>query len=188
MNSEVSRQIDVLVRGGFVPASEIADMVIESFDSEELDADEVQGHTKAALRALRRQAASWPAVTDCEKLDAVFRALGDRHLIAIQNAGYTQSDGYSDVGEVLRSHPQRSEVIGYCFFHGQDLERAVNGDGLYLAFGPIDPKLEQTVGAQVGRLIVEELGRAGLEATWDGTFAQRIFLPHVDWKRRRVDW
>ena len=77
-----------------------------------------------------------------------------------------------------------SHVVGYCFFHGQDLERALDGEGLYLAFGPIDPSQEPTDGPEVGKRVVAALAKEGLPADWDGTFSKRILLPRFEWKRR----
>jgi hypothetical protein len=64
------------------------------------------------------------------------------------------------------------------------LVRAVNGDGLHLAFGPIDPQKEEIEGPRVGAIIVEELAQMGFSTEWNGTFAERIFIPQIDWKRR----
>lgn len=124
----------------------------------------------------------WPDVTDCDRLDAVFSALSSKGIVTLQNAGYTQSDGHSDVAEAYHDHPHKDRLIGYCFYHGQDLERAVVGEGLYLAFGPMDASREASEGPSIGALIAEELRRGGLEVVWDGTFDQRIFVP----RKRRV--
>jgi len=102
----------------------------------------------------------------------------------LQNAGYTQSDGFDDFREAYCNLSDGADIIGYCFYHGQDLERAVAGGGLYLAFGPVNASDEQTKGPEVGRIIVEELRRAGFDVAWDGTFDQRIFVPRFDWKQR----
>lgn len=151
----------------------------------ELDRDAVAAAIDAAIAEVRSESERWPAVTDCDRLEAAFAAMRARGIVAIQNAGYTQSDGYDDVRDYADRAKKRDELIGYCFYHGQDLERAVDGTGLYLAFGPLDPKQEQAAGPILGRLIVEELERAGLHPRWDGTFNQRIGIPKLDWKQRR---
>lgn len=156
----------------------------EAYAPGELDEHEVSAAVDVAFQELHSEAANWPGITDCDRLEAAFAAMSARGIIALQNAGYTQSDGYSDVLHYAESHPSRSQLIGYCFYHGQDLERAVDGGGLYLAFGPIDPAQEQSAGPAVGRAIVEELDRAGLRAEWDGTFDKRISIPTLDWKHR----
>ncbi len=77
-------------------------------------------------------------------------------MISLQNAGYTQSEGLEDVSEIWnKGGAHASPIIGYCFYHGQDLERAVNGEGLMLTFGDINGTDER--GIEVGKIIAEVL-------------------------------
>ena len=185
LDPEILYEIDTHVRGGFAQRDDIIEILTEEMvDDVDLDAAEVESAVDAAFAAHERSKASWPPQTDCDRLDAVFDALEAQGLIALQCAGYTQSDGFDDVCEVYDSQTDKGGVIGYCFYHGQDLDRAVHGQGLYLAFGPMDAGLEETEGPRVGRLIADELRREGFKVDWDGTFAQRIFVPQLDWKRR----
>jgi hypothetical protein len=185
LSPETLREIDGLVRGGFEERARIIEMLCEEmYAPGELDEAEVVAAVDAAFASLARDKASWPAITDCDRLDQAFAALNARGIIALQNAGYTQSDGHDDVMQSYDEHSDRGHVVGYCFYHGQDLERAVHGEGLYLAFGPIDARNEATEGPRIGAIIVEELKRAGFTAQWDGTFGQRICVPAIDWKRR----
>jgi hypothetical protein len=185
LNPEVLRNIDGLVRGGFDERDRIIEIFCEEmYEPGELDEAEVTVAVDAAFASLEKDKATWLSTTDCDKLDKVFAALNTRGIIALQNAGYTQSDGYGDAREIYESRSDRDKVIGYCFYHGQDLERAVNGEGLYLAFGPMDAQNEETAGPRVGAMIVAELERMGFSAQWDGTFNQRIYVPAIDWKRR----
>lgn len=186
MSPEVLAMIDSHVHGGYAPIDDIARMVIECFDEDTLDPDEVHGLVKAAQRAHRKQSASWPATTDCDRLDAAFLAMGARGILVLPNAGLTQSDGYGDFREALHRHPTPESIVGYCFFHGQDLGLALRGHGLYLAFGPARAALESTAGVEVGQAVADELRRVGFAVTWDGSVKQRIFVPEIDWKRRRV--
>jgi hypothetical protein len=185
LNSEVLRNIDGLVRGDFDERDRIIEIFCEEMhEPGELDEAEVTVAVDAAFASLEKDKATWPSMTDCDKLDRVFAALNTRGIIALQNAGYTQSDGYDDVREIYDPRSDRDKMVGYCFYHGQDLERAVNGEGLYLAFGPMDAQNEETAGPRVGAMIVAELERMGFSAQWDGTFNQRIYVPAIDWKRR----
>ena len=173
------------VRGGFETPADIVRIVLETVDEgAAVDRDEVDAVVAAAFRSQRRAQAAWPAVTDCDRLDAAFAALEARGIIALHYAGYTQSDGYDEVVEAVHALAEPPRAIGYCFYHGQDLERAVDGGGLRLAFGPIDPNREPDEGPRIGRMIVDALADAGLESAWNGSFQQRIDLPRIDWKRR----
>lgn len=187
LSPEHLQEVALHIRGGF----DDRDRVVEAFCEEiyepgELDPEEVEAAVDAAFARLEAEKAGWPEVTDCDRLDAVFAALRQRGIVALQNAGITQSDGYSDCSEEFASlsAQQRSRVIGYCFYHWQDVEHAVEGRGLFLAFGPVDPKQEKTHGPAVGRVVVEELQKAGFATAWDGTFGARILIPKLDWKRR----
>lgn len=129
----------------------------------------------------RAAEATWPARTDCDRLDEVFERLDAAGICALQNAGNTMSDGHGDVDEAVNERG-RAKYHGYCFFHAQDLARAVDGLGLMLAFG--DLRDDNKKSALVGQRICDELKTAGFSVDWDGDIGQRINIPQIDWKRR----
>ena len=131
----------------------------------------------------RKQAAekTWPQTTDCDRLEAAFAELNAQGIIALQNAGYTLSDGLSDISQVLHRRG-REGVQGYCFYHGQDLERAVEGEGIMLAFGSLDDDRANKL--QVGQRVRNVLERAGFTVEWNSDAETRLNLPTLDWKRR----
>ena len=180
-NDYVLGCIKTWVWSGFYGPEDIQEMV---GDVLEHDADEamLRAAVGSELAAKATAEEAWPRVTDCDRLDAVFAELDRGGVIALQNAGYTMSDGYSDVGERLADR-DRDQVKGYCFYHGQDLERALAGGGLMLAFGNLDA--EPTGKGAVGELVAAALRKAGFEVDWNGDPEKRIHLPRIDWKRRR---
>jgi hypothetical protein len=186
VSPDTLRKIEGFVRAGFEERDRIIEIICqESYAPGEIDEAEVTVAADAAFASLARDRTTWPATTDCDRLDGVFAALNTRGIIALHNAGLTQSDGYHEVVEIYAERSDRNTIIGYCFYHGQDLEGAVQGQDLYLAFGPMDAQKEQTEGPRIGAMIADELTRAGFAVTWNGTFAERIFVPSIDWKRRR---
>ena len=185
LDPETIDEIAAYVRSGFYDRERIMEVFCEEmYGPGELDAEEVSAAIDEEFAKWESEKRTWPSVTDCDRLDQAFAAMNERGVVALQNAGYTQSDGYEDFCQAYEDHPDKSSVIGYCFYHGQDLERAVAGGGLLLAFGPVDPKQEGTQGPEIGRIVREELERAGLKVQWDGTFSQRIFVPDLAWQRR----
>lgn len=185
LDPEVLSEIGAFVRGGFEERERIVEILTEEmYEPGELDASEVEQAVDAAIQAHGQAQKDWPATTDCDRLDAAFDALARQGLVALQNAGYTQSDGYDDVTEAYHNAPDRADIVGYCFYHGQDLTRAVHGGDLFLAFGPMHADTEEIEGQRIGALIASELQRAGLPVQWNGTFNQRICIPGIDWKRR----
>lgn len=185
LSIEVLSEIDLFTRGGFEDRDRIVEILTkEMYEPGDLDVEEVERAVAEAIEELDKQKATWPTVTDCDKLTTAFAGLSAKGIIALQYAGYTQSDGYEEISSAFRAHTNRESVLGYCFYHAQDLMRAVGGGGLYLAFGPMDAKKEETDGPRIGALIADSLQHAGLAVRWDGTFDQRIFIPEIDWKRR----
>ena len=185
LSQDTLKEIEIQVRGGFEDRERIIEILCEEmYEPGELDPAEVAGAVDKALAAHEVSKTHWPTVTDCDKLEHVFNKLKEQGIIALHNTGYTQSDGYDDFREKLESLADPQHVVGYCFYHAQDLERAVRGEGLNLAFGPPDSRDENTKGPAVGRTIVDELQGAGFEVDWDGTFATRICIRRFDWKRR----
>jgi class 3 adenylate cyclase len=171
------------VWSGFYSPAEVEQLIDDILEP---GADEAMLRAAVAPEFAKKAAAeaSWPGRTDCDRLDAAFAELNAAGIIALHNAGYTMSDGHEDVGKELHQRG-RPGIRGYCFYHAQDLERAVAGDGLMLAFGDLDAEDDQKV--VIGREVQQALERAGLSVEWNGKPNTRIGLPRLDWKRRRRD-
>jgi hypothetical protein len=180
VNQYILEAIKTWVWSGFYSPADV-DLMIG--DILEAGADEAM--LRAAVRPeFEKKAAAeagWPENTDCDRLDRAFAELNAPGIIALQNAGLTMSDGRSDVSDVLQKRGRKG-VRGYCFYHGQDLERAVHGEGLWLAFGAVNE--DQARRAEVGRTVKEVMERHGFAVDWNGDPDTRINLPHIDWKRR----
>jgi hypothetical protein len=173
-------RIRVMVWSGFDSLSDVREM-LEDCAEDDADKQMLEEFAKSEFRAKREAEATWPPVTDCTRLDAAFDALNGMGIIALHNAGYTISDGISDVAEVL-AESDRDKVKGYCFYHEQDVERAINAHGLSLAYGDIEDTAEGK--RAVGELVKAELERQGFVVEWDGDPEVRIDLPRIVWQRR----
>ena len=173
-------EIRAWVWSGFYTADQV-DQIIDDILDEDTNESLVRAAVRPEFDKKRAAEAGWPESTDCDRLDRVFAELNASGIIAIQNAGYTMSDGHDDVGEVL-SQRRREEIKGYCFYHGQDVERAVGGGGLMLAYGDLDA--DDAGKKEVGTLICAALENAGFAVDWSGEPGKRIFIPDFDWKRR----
>ena len=185
LDSTVIEEIDVLVRSVFWDRDRILEIVCEElYAPGDLDENAVAAAIDSSIDEWQSSKKQWPDVTDCDRLDQAFDNLNKHGVIALHNAGMTQSDGHDDFREIYGNHPKQSELVGYCYYHGQDLERVVRGGPLFFSFGPCDAKLEETEGPKVGQMIVQHLTDAGLEVEWDGTFDKRMNIPVFNWQRR----
>lgn len=173
-------EITTWVWSGFYDQDDVQEMIADILED---DADELYLRSAVAPEFEKKAAAEarWPPETDCDRLDRAFAELNASGVIALQNAGYTMSDGLDDVGDVLHQQ-SRTHVKGYCFYHGQDLKRAVAGTGLMIAFGDLeDNKAEK---GKIGDLVRATLEAHGFEIEWNGDPETRLNISNIDWKRR----
>lgn len=176
----VADSIAQWVWSGFYTRDDIEQMMDDIVD-DDCDVDALRSLIGPKLREKQKAERSWPALTDCDRLDKVFYDLHERGICALANAGYTKSDGYADVADAVADAPD-GHYTGYCFYHGQDVERAIEGHGVMLAFGDLGD--DDARGMEVGQAVAEALRQAGFQVDWDGSMQTRINLPVFDWKRR----
>lgn len=172
------------VWSGMHDAEEIVEIIDESvFEPGQIDHDWLRAEIGKAFQQKRDEEETWPEVTDCDRLDAVFESLNERGVLALQNAGYTQSDGLSDVSALYHeAGGEQSGIEGWCFYQGQDLERVMESGDLWLAFGHVSGEDESAEG--IGRRIKQAFEAAGFSVEWDGSVTSRLRVVGVRWQRR----
>jgi hypothetical protein len=118
------------------------------------------------------------------RLRNVFDTLNKERIIAIHFAGYTLDDGFGKVDTVFQF--MKSNDIprrGYCFYHQQDMERAMDKSikRLFLAFHSMngDKKLTMEVGERIAELLKEN----GFDVDWDYSTESRIAINNFLWDK-----
>jgi hypothetical protein len=180
------RQVRRDVAGGFYDDDAILTNANQQFE-EELPRPLLRRQASAALReALARHRAAeicWPAITDCDRLDAAFAALEADGIVARQNFTCCGTCGATEIWEEIEAaQAQGVAVQGYAFFHMQDTDSAVEGDGLYLNYGACETG--ESASIAIGHRVVAALEAQGLTTGWDGRLETRIGVA-IDWKKRR---
>ena len=128
---------------------------------------------------------NWKKPTDTDRLIKAFKEICKSNIIALHFAGYTRSDGEYEVVEVERELRKRGKKSdGYCFYHEQDLARAIvpENPSLMLAFQKIDNSDDKTT-IEIGRKIVEVLKRNEFKINWDETATRKIEIVDFAWKK-----
>jgi hypothetical protein len=184
--ADLEQFIATLVAAGFDTPEEIlqaaSDYLADDLDQRRIDL-ESGPMLERALAAHAAAEAGWPALTDCDRLDAAFAALEQRGVIARQNFSCCGNCGSSEIwDEIDAARDAGDPAHGYAFYHIQDTENAADGGGLYLNYGAVDEG--EAAALSVAREIVDALRAKGLKADWDGSWDQRIGVS-LDWKRRR---
>jgi hypothetical protein len=176
------------VWSGYYDRLEVFNAVDEDvFESDGEDETWLRRAVAAEFRKKRAAERGWPAVTTCNRLDRVFESLRGRGVLTRHRCGLTIQDGL-DVIDGLHAEAggKRSGLVGYCFYHLQDMEGAMFGSrGLWLAFGSFPPSKAGAVA--VGQLVREEFERGQFAVEWDGTCESRVLLSGFEWQRRSPD-
>lgn len=180
VNQYILNAIKVHVWGGFDTPDEVQEMISDILEE---GADEEMLRKSVSIEFAKKSEAekTWPKITDFDRLDNAFKALKTKGVLCLHNAGYTMTDGHVDSNEALGNFP-KGQFFGYCFYHGQDLERAVFGGGLMLAYDHIEGDVPDKI--KVAEVLKKELENIGFAIEWDGTNDQRINIPKFDWKHR----
>lgn len=177
------------VRMGFLSIDEIKENIMEEIEDNEFE-DEISEawafeKIDEEYQKLLAESKQWINPTDTEKLIKAFDELCDQNIIALHNAGYTTSDGEYEVVEVERELRENEvESDGYCFYHEQDLARAIDpkDPSLYIAFQKVDNSDEETT-ISVGNKVAEVLKNNGFEINWDGSAKRKIEIPGFKWQQ-----
>jgi len=165
---------------GFYTSEEVESMIDDILE-EDCDVEMLKSLIGPEFETKRKEEMSWQESTDCDKLDKVFYHLHEKGICALRNAGYTMSDGFSDVAEVVAQAPV-GHYHSFCFYHGQDVERALSGHGLMIAFGSLND--DPTASIACGESVSDALRQTGFVVEWDSSINKRISIPKINWQRR----
>ena len=144
------------------------------------------GHPIPPPRPVRKpvklSAAEWR--TAKLHIDKVFDALSRSGLVALQRAGTTQEDGFSDCSEEFRARGGIGRGLrGFCFYTLQDLNRARRTSQLSLAFWGAPDGAPEAM-ARVGQAVVDAFRKNGFIVDWNGSPGMRptVYLQNVGHK------
>ncbi len=77
------------------------------------------------------------SVTRCDRLDAAFAELERSGIVSRANFTCCSKCGENEIGDAMAEAAEQGIAVrGYTFFHQQDIDRAVAGDGVLLKYGP----------------------------------------------------
>jgi hypothetical protein len=181
----LDRIISFELSSGFGPLDRVVDVALDAV-AEQFQIRDLRPHAErilaAAIRARRAVEKQWPPITDCDRLDSAFAKLEEAGIVSRQNFSCCGMCGVTEMyREIVRMRKRGQEVRGYTFYHVQDTESAMEGDGLHLNYGSILPG--EKAALSIGHDVAAGIRAEGLKVEWDGTWGKRIGV-QLDWKRR----
>jgi hypothetical protein len=138
---------------------------------------------------------SWPLETDCDRLSQVFAKLNQMGVVALENCGGTLSEATAVAAEEFERRldegqvPSDTDIARYVCYHEQDIESAIDGHGLWLAFGAMnwqDGSDEEAQSLELAATCKTLLEERGFEVSWNGSTEQRLQLKGFRWQRREL--
>jgi hypothetical protein len=178
---------------GFSAFEEVLEMALEGVGDgqfseappDEVDEDLVRRLVQEEFDRKTEAERSWPAETDCNRLTKAFEKLTSMGILAVENIAYTLTDGWAEWDDLIDSEwiPAGvfDQIRGGCFYHGQDLEGAIAGRPLCIAFSALEENREKEEPI-VGKQICEVLAEFGFKPEWNGDVSKRICVP-IRWMR-----
>jgi len=119
----------------------------DPYDASDLDAETtalLRNAIEQAFREKEKEAESWRRPNDYDRLLTAFAALDQQGIVALECPGLMQGDSVTCAVELaaVRDELGGVEAHGYCFFAWNDMARAIDGDGLSLAYGTFESEPE----------------------------------------------
>jgi len=183
LKTEIADEIKAFIKSGFFDKEETFENIHDMFYNETLDKAWVKQEIKKQYEQQLAEQATWQKETDFDRIAWVFDKLNSSGIIALHNAGYTRQDGEGDTEQIHEDLKAKGiKTRGYCFYHTQDMERAIKGDNLFLAFGDFEGNGK--LGEDIGREIVAALHEKGFKTDWNGSIEKRIEVVGLKWQKR----
>lgn len=178
----IAERIHLHVWSGLYDVRAVHDMITQLMEP---DADEAMLRARVDQERRDKWAAeqSWPAVTDVERLQAVYAAVREQGVLVVPNAGWDGSEAFHTTLSVYKDLGAPPALFGMAYHTAQDVDRAVRGEGLYLGFGSTRPEDEERDALRAGETLRDALVAAGFPVEWDGSVEQRMKVA-VQWQVR----
>ena len=183
IKEEALEQLKTEIVSGFEGGAELFEGIREMFyDEDEFDENWLKNEISERLTKHIEHSKNWQRPTDFERLARVFDQLNKDGIVSLHKAGYTRQDAEDDCHEMMDVITSfGGKIKGYCYYHTQDLERAINSKMLYLGYDSMDGSDASAM--EVVQVIREKLIEEGFEIEWNGSLDTRLFIKDFDWKK-----
>ncbi|KZX15344.1 hypothetical protein MBCUT_15580 [Methanobrevibacter cuticularis] len=183
LTNEINEEIAILINSGFYSEAEILEIIEEQFIDEDISLNVITDIISKKFNEKLDIEKTWKEITDFDKLKLCFDELSQNKIIAIHNAGYDIDEGIQDAFEIYHHiKTQKLDPVGFCFYHFQDIERAIESKSLSLAFGDFEgsPKKSE----EIGNSITDISRKHGFIVNWNHDINTRIEINPFYWEKR----
>lgn len=184
IKDEAIEQLEKDILFGFENAEELVESISEMFyDEDDFDENWLRSEIEIRLLKHKTESLAWQKPTDFEKLVNAFDELNKERIVSLHKAGYTRQDGQDDCKEIIEELDKIGiSAKGYCFYHTQDLERAIGEERmLFIGFDSFNG--EDELAKEVAEQIIEVLKKHKFNVKWNGSLQTRIEILDLNWQK-----
>ena len=189
IKDEALEQIEKDVQFGFEKEEILFESILDMFyNVDNFDKEWLKKIINEKFNQHIAESISWKKPTDFDRLAHSFDDLIRQKIVCIHKAGYTKQDGIDDCDEATNELEKRGvKPIGFCYYHTQDLQRAIDPKekNLLLGFGFLERDDEKAL--NIGKMIVETLKKNNFEVKWSQNINERIEIVNINWKKMPDD-
>jgi uncharacterized protein DUF6891 len=180
---EINWEISILINSGFYSKDEILEIIEEQFIDENISITDIQNTISIKFDEKIDYQKNWEKETDFDRIKLCFDQLSRNNILAIHNAGYTINEGIHDSFEVFH-HLKTKDLSpeGFCFYHFQSIENAIENDVLNITFGDFEDKEDKSL--EIGKTIANILIDNGFSTKWNKDINVPIEIKPFYWKKR----
>lgn len=178
-------------KAGMETDQQILDTMVDGCSDSSFSREEIKKIVEPILheeRAKRRKEyETWPAETDCDRLDKAFKELDASGIKPFHHITNNPSSAEVEVYDAM-SKPANAGYRGCVWYHFQQTQAAVELGTLRLCYAPcnIAPETkteeDQLFGA-IAQEIIAALAKHGLKCDWSGNSEEQIPIT-IKWQRR----
>jgi hypothetical protein len=185
IKDEALEQLELDIQFGFENEEDLFFGISEMFyDEADFDEDWLRQTISVKYKQHQKDSLSWTRPTDFDKLAKAFDELIEEKIVCLHKAGYTKQDGESDCMDTIEKLKELGvKAIGFCYYHSQDLARAVDPGQKNLYVGFDSPTQDDNEALEVANKIVRVLKKYNFEVNWTGTVDQRIEIKNITWRK-----
>lgn len=184
IKNEIIEQLEKDILFGFENEDDLVENLTMLFsDEDDFNQDWMNNEIKVRFKKHQADSLNWKKPSDFDRLVKSFDELNSKEIVALHNTGYTRQEGEEDSFKVRAKLMEIGiNPKGYCYYHGQDLERAI-GEEKMLFIGFDSYNQDDELAKEIAEEIIEVLNKNNFNTKWNNSLDTRIEISNINWNK-----
>lgn len=183
LKDEALEYVQIEIQFGFDDVATISENILDMFyDVDDFDSKWLHRVISEQFAIHQKASLQWKQPTDFDRLRTVFDQLNKEKIVSLHKAGFTRTDAEHECREIIDELDGLGiKATGYCYYHIQDLERAMKEKILFIGYDSIDYNDE--IAIAIANRIIVLLEENGFQTSWNGSVKTRIKIENIHWQK-----